>query len=678
MRIRNTIAVVCFFVFNVNIAAQKGIENNYNDGPYIQITEDSLITFWVESKELKRKANIINSPYGFESSLIPSIQIDIEQGWTRTQATKHLTDYPIVAISDIHGQFGVFVNLLKAHNVIDDEMNWLFDKGSLVIVGDVMGRGAQVMECLWLIFKLEQQAVAAGGNVHFLLGNHELMVMNGNLNYLNKKYLYTSALMKTPYFNLVGMNTLMGQWLASKNVILQINDKLFVHGGLSQQAMSLGLSVEEINQIFKDKLYFKNQMEIESVPELATLYFEEGPLWFRGYAYPYSFNKNGIDSVLTSLDINNIIVGHTTLPKIKGLYKNKIILIDSSIKLGKSGELLLIDETGFSVGGMDGAMTPLVSEEKKTEDRKSLFNFLQAKEKVSLHMSVKIKDILNNFNKSDQATGGVITITANNEQFIFSSNFKPGGKSRRKICNNPPVKINLKKKELSNFNFSKDYDNLKIVFQCKKFQQYAESIKLEKFIYDLHNIITTFSHQAKLVKIGTVDKKDPLYGFLLESREGLCKRTNLKEIEVSTISTSILDRVEYVRMCLFQFMIANTDWSAVKMHNSKFYQKLEDKTFVTIPYDFDNCGMINNKYAVPSEKLPISKVTQRHFMDKKISLDELEKEIEYFISIEDTIKRFCTSIDYLSDDSKKRVEKFIDKFYETIKDTNRMQSMVKK
>ena len=45
-------------------------------------------------------------------------------------------------------------------------------------------------------------------------------------------------------------------------------------------------------------------------------------------------------------------------------------------------------------------------------------------------------------------------------------------------------------------------------------------------------------------------------------------------------------------------MIANTDWSARKMHNSKLYQRIEDEAYLTIPYDFDYAGIINNEYAV--------------------------------------------------------------------------------
>jgi len=125
-------------------------------------------------------------------------------------------------------------------------------------------------------------------------------------------------------------------------------------------------------------------------------------------------------------------------------------------------------------------------------------------------------------------------------------------------------------------------------------------------------------------------------------------------------------------------MIANTDWSARKMHNSKLYQVNANETLITIPYDFDYAGIINNDYAITPEILPISRVTQRYFMDKKITLEELQEGIKYYLSIEEDIMSLCESVDYLSDKSKQKSTLFIQKFYETIKVDKMVKKMLKK
>ena len=65
-------------------------------------------------------------------------------------------------------------------------------------------------------------------------------------------------------------------------------------------------------------------------------------------------------------------------------------------------------------------------------------------------------------------------------------------------------------------------------------------------------------------------------------------------------------------------------------------------------------------------------------MDKKISLEELNKGITYFLSIEKDIIALCQEVAYLSDNTKTRVDKFIHNFYKIIKDEKLVARMLKK
>lgn len=650
----------------------------YNDGPYVRTMSEEVEVLYVENGALINEMHPKNAKISLDKSAIP-VNIKYPKENFEHAETTQSTDSEIIAVSDIHGQFGVFKDLLQGQDVIDEDLHWAFGDGHLVIVGDVMDRGDQVMECLWLIYRLEQEAEKAGGKVHFLLGNHELMIMHGDLSYLHKKYRYTSALVKKPYNHLFNQESFMGKWLTSKNVVLKLNNHLFVHGGISKPAMNLGLGLDGINHLFRDQIYFEYPRDIMKDPTLATLYLNDGPLWYRGYAYPYSFKKKGIDSMTRRYKVDNIIVGHTTLPEIKGLYENKIVLIDSSIKFGEQGQALVIKDNELFVGEMNGSRTPLISEEQKDDEEQPLFSWLMDQPDVAIELSITEKELKENFNDDNAKTPGTMTvITAPNEQLVFNATFKPGGKSRRAICKHPPIKINLKKKELANFNYTPEYDRLKIVMQCQDAKTMSESIRLEKLVYDLHNVITPFSHKAHLIRAKTVDQKRYLDGILLETREDLSLRNEIKEVETKSIATEILDRREYLKMCLFQYMIANTDWSARKMHNSKFYQALDKSFYTTIPYDFDYAGLINNNYAQTPEQLPITDVTQRYFMDKLVSLEELKQGVSDMLALESDILSVVQNADYISDGSKKRVTKFLEGFFKTIKDDKKVARMLKK
>ncbi len=94
----------------------------------------------------------------------------------------------IGVITDIHGEYNIYIDLLKAAGIIDRNLNWKFGKGHLVVLGDIFDRGSMVNEVLWHLFGLEKQAEKAGGMVHVLLGNHEFLVLRKDLSFINEKY----------------------------------------------------------------------------------------------------------------------------------------------------------------------------------------------------------------------------------------------------------------------------------------------------------------------------------------------------------------------------------------------------------------------------------------------------------------------------------------------------------
>lgn len=90
----------------------------------------------------------------------------------------------VVAIADIHGAYPAFERILGRTGLIDAERAWIGGRSNLLIVGDVLDRGPESRKALDLIIALEPQALAAGGRVHLVLGNHEVMNLIGDLRYV--------------------------------------------------------------------------------------------------------------------------------------------------------------------------------------------------------------------------------------------------------------------------------------------------------------------------------------------------------------------------------------------------------------------------------------------------------------------------------------------------------------
>ena len=52
----------------------------------------------------------------------------------------------IAVITDVHGQYNIYLNELISNGIIDSNLNWKFGKGHLVYLGDAFDRGDMVTE----------------------------------------------------------------------------------------------------------------------------------------------------------------------------------------------------------------------------------------------------------------------------------------------------------------------------------------------------------------------------------------------------------------------------------------------------------------------------------------------------------------------------------------------------
>lgn len=311
-----------------------------NDGPYIFIQDTILINKTIVNGE------VITSNFPLNSK-----KINFE-----TEKTVFKKVEKIAALSDIHGQYDLAIKILMNNEVINKNLEWSFGKGHLVIVGDIFDRGDKVTETLWFIYHLEQQAEKSGGKVHYLLGNHEYMVLHNDIRYLNEKYIISTQLLGLSFPEMYGKQTILGRWLRSKSTILKINDNLFVHGGISEEFISNGFNLEETNQLMRESID-REKKEMKIVPFYKKYYGTNGPIWYRGY-FKDGFTEVELNSILKKLGVNQIIVGHTSQKEVMQLFNNKIFVVDSSIKNGEYGEILIIKKGEFTRKTMQGSKAP--------------------------------------------------------------------------------------------------------------------------------------------------------------------------------------------------------------------------------------------------------------------------------------------------------------------------------
>lgn len=245
---------------------------------------------------------------------------------------------PIFVVADTHGEFEILAQMLTSQKIVDAKLRWAFGRGHLVVLGDVFDRGPNHLEILWLLYELEAQAAKAGGGVHFVLGNHEAMVLRGDLRYLNAKYPATArALDKSSYAALFAADTLLGQWLRSRPVMLLVNDQLCLHAGVSRALVDSQLTLAEINATARSVL----RKETEAGAIAGLVMGSLGPLWYRGY-FPeqggfLTATREDVDLALKHFGARRILVGHTIVPTITPLYDGRVVAVQVYPKHAEGG-----------------------------------------------------------------------------------------------------------------------------------------------------------------------------------------------------------------------------------------------------------------------------------------------------------------------------------------------------
>jgi hypothetical protein len=196
----------------------------------------------------------------------------------------------LVAIGDVHGAYSSLTSLLKGSGLVSPELEWIGDGAHLVMLGDILDRGPDSRAALDLIMRLQQEALASGGRVHMLLGNHELLNLIGDYRYVSdeeflafaeeepiadreaafRRFTSSSPLATADdeknrmefericppgYFGLsraFASDGEYGSWLLDQKILVVINDIAFVHGGLPPSL--LDVYPDEINAIGMDQV----------------------------------------------------------------------------------------------------------------------------------------------------------------------------------------------------------------------------------------------------------------------------------------------------------------------------------------------------------------------------------------------------------------------------------------
>jgi len=263
----------------------------------------------------------------------------------------------VVAVGDVHGDYDQFVSVLRSAGLIDDQLKWSGGKAHLVQTGDVMDRGPASRKAMDLLMRLEEEAKAAGGEVHALIGNHEAMILYGDYRYLSpaeiaafkdessaktrdeawkehvkahggklddavrKRWETDHPLGFVEFKQAYGPTGLYGKWIRGHNAVIRIDGTLFLHGGISPKFADW--TVRRINNQVRIELTDPTQLRGGIVMD------DQGPLWYRGLAMRDESLEPHVQTVLKNYEVDRIAIGHTyTEGAILPRFGGKVVQID--------------------------------------------------------------------------------------------------------------------------------------------------------------------------------------------------------------------------------------------------------------------------------------------------------------------------------------------------------------
>ncbi len=296
------------------------------DGPYIFYEGNDIIVTEITPSGLV--SNTYSSIEGMEfTCLMPlwdnkSFTFTVKPELVIEPSIFPATPPKFLVISDFDNHIEAFSMVLLGEGIMDDDFNWTYGDGHLIITGDLFDRGVNVTECLWLLYKLESEAAAQGGRVHLVIGNHEMMNIEDDWRYIEGKYFTNAQLMEKRMLDFYADNTEIGRWLRTKNIILKLGDYALMHGGISPQVANLNLTYQQMNDFGRARMNGQS-----CTGSCATVTGSNGVYWYRGMA-DEELTQQQVDDIVDAFDVKRVIFGHTKGPTVRSLYNGKVLAID--------------------------------------------------------------------------------------------------------------------------------------------------------------------------------------------------------------------------------------------------------------------------------------------------------------------------------------------------------------
>lgn len=254
----------------------------------------------------------------------------------------------------------------------------------------------------------------------------------------------------------------------------------------------------------------------------------------------------------------------------------------------------------------------------------------------------------------------------------FPVTLRPRGHFRRQSrnCDFPPLKLSFERKDAQRTLFQGN-STLKITTNCRPGNaEYEQYVLGEYALYRAYQLVSPRHFRTRLARITYHDsaKREPdvvSWAFFVEDDKEVAKKFDLAVDDSKGALFRDVDDAQLAITALFEYMVANTDWSISGLHNVALMRD-STGTIFTVAYDFDWSGAVNPRYAAPDARLKIRTVTDRLYRGPCLTPEAWRPVFARFTAARPGIEALYGTIPGLDSRRARTTLTYLDDFYATI------------
>ncbi len=254
----------------------------------------------------------------------------------------------------------------------------------------------------------------------------------------------------------------------------------------------------------------------------------------------------------------------------------------------------------------------------------------------------------------------------------FPVTLRARGHFRRQArnCTFPPLKLEFERKDARETLFQGNSE-LKITTNCRPgTADYEQYILAEYALYRAYQLVSPKYFRTRLARITYHDSAAGMndvvsWAFFIENDKEVAKKFALGVMDAKGAMFQDLEPNQLAITSLFEYMVANTDWSISGLHNISL---MRDSIGVIHPvaFDFDWSGAVNARYSFPDARLGIRVTTDRLYRGPCLSPDEWQPTFARFTAARPRIEAVYASLTGFEPRRKERTLEYLAEFYRTI------------